>query len=139
MEEEVEDEAWDGLVKAAAPESEATIANWELLADRAIAVGGDKPRPPLSRLRVGLMNAVAHPKRALSSSEAPQVLRDACVMLRVRHCSELIDVLGMVVRIATTVPQLERLREDLLIKEAPNMSREALLTALVPAVAECID
>ena len=67
------------------------------------------------------------------------MLRDACVMLRVRHCSELIDVLGMVVRIATTVPQLERLREDLLIKEAPNMSREALLTALVPAVAEWID
>ena len=33
----------------------------------------------------------------------------------------------------------ERLREDLLIKEAPNMSREALLTALVPAAAEWID
>ena len=137
--EEVEDEAWDGLSQGGRTRERGRPSRTGSSSPIAPSRWGHKPRPPLSRLRVGLMNAVAHPKRALSSSEAPQVLRDACVMLRVRHCGELIDVLGMVVRIATTVPQLERLREDLLIKEAPNMSREALLTALVPAAAEWID
>ena len=44
-------------------------------------------------------------------------------MLRVGRSRDLIGVLGHVVRVATTVPQLERLREDL------HATRPAVLAA----------
>ena len=120
-----------GEVAAAAAEMTGgnLVGNWELLADRAIAVGGKCEPPPA---RNGPAMAVTRPVLP-SDAEARRVLADACAMLRVRHTDELIAVLGQVVRVAVMVPQLEQLR-DVLPREAMGTSkpldRASLLAAL---------
>ena len=100
------------------------LANWGFLADRAAALGSDQPPPApparrssTTRADMGARDAsdVSHHRgseleRTDSSATAPPLLRDVCAMLRVGRAHELIPVLGEVIRVAVTVPQLEELR-----------------------------
>ena len=69
------------------------------------------------------------------------MLHDVCTMLRVGHSQELIGVLGHVVRVATTVPHLERLRESALLRlegaarEGVTLEGETLLELEAPDAA----
>ena len=126
---------------AAAAESAAAaddcLANWELLADRAHAVGTHGERLPQLR-----STAAARPILLQTSDDPRRVLHEACAMLRVRHVTELLAVLGQVVRVAVLVPQLERLRQavppssaQLLLPDSAPLDRQLLLQALVGAQA----
>ena len=113
-----------------AASGEDALSNWELLADRVAALGANRPPPAL---RDGVVEAPlgtaagvyratpssaavgsdgeagsSPPLREVESGECERVLHDVCSMLRVGHSGQLIGVLAQVVRVATTIPELER-------------------------------
>tara|TARA_B110001452_G_C15223220_1_gene424016 strand:- start:103 stop:2139 length:2037 start_codon:yes stop_codon:yes gene_type:complete len=79
------------------------LGNWQLLADRAECVVEGAP-PPTAR--VGLLS---NPGQIGEQESASTILKDACRMLLVQSHRDLKPVLGEVVRVAVTVPELERL------------------------------
>jgi len=79
------------------------FANWSLLADRAAALGADKSHPVPA---AGVRSKDAH-----READARRLVDDVCAMLRVEHVGQLIPVLSQVIRVAVTVPALERLRD----------------------------
>ena len=82
--------------------------NWRCLAERVNALKTGSPRPLLPKA-----GPAPRSSEGMPADPAAQVLRDVCGMLRVGHGSELIEVLGYVVRVATSVPRLEELRVEL--------------------------
>ena len=101
------------------------MANWALLGERVSALSGPSGElpPPRSRREAQKPSQpYAHvppapPDRLQGDAEATgeyeRLLRDVCKMLRVGRGVDLIPVLAHVVRVATAVPQLEKLRAQL--------------------------
>ncbi len=88
--------------------------NWVFLADRAAALAtqADEAQPiSLTPPRHGSPSKAG--EHESEQSVRNQSTADLCAMLRIEHVGQLIPVLGQVIRVATTVPELERMRDVL--------------------------